>query len=95
MAGALGVRLGGRNVYEGRAEVRPTMGDGRAPGVPDIRRANRISALVGTIAAIGAASGCLAAAWYAGRRSAARPATARRLASSRCRAGLVREEGVA
>src|SRR5215217_7766877 len=30
MAGALGVRLGGRNVYGSRAEHRPTLGNGRA-----------------------------------------------------------------
>ncbi|SFO87738.1 CobD/Cbib protein [Actinomadura madurae] len=45
-AGALGVRLGGTNAYEGRVEHRPEMGDGRAPEVADIRRAVRLSAVV-------------------------------------------------
>ena len=31
-AGALGVRLGGTNVYAGHTEHRPALGDGRAPG---------------------------------------------------------------
>ncbi len=35
-AGALGVRLGGRNVYHGRVEERPALGDGRPPGIDDI-----------------------------------------------------------
>jgi adenosylcobinamide-phosphate synthase len=47
MAGALGVRLGGTNVYFGRSEARPTLGDGRPPGPDDIRRAARLSAIVG------------------------------------------------
>jgi adenosylcobinamide-phosphate synthase len=46
MAGALGVRLGGRNVYAGRVEDRPHLGRGRAPEAGDIRRAVRLSALV-------------------------------------------------
>ncbi|WP_396453756.1 cobalamin biosynthesis protein [Actinomadura sp.] len=45
-AGALGVRLGGVNAYGGRVEHRPEMGDGKAPGVRDIRRAVRLSAAV-------------------------------------------------
>jgi adenosylcobinamide-phosphate synthase len=61
MAGALGVRLGGRNVYSGRVEVRPFLGDGPRPGTPDIRRAAALSAAVG-VAALGLAAGCAAAA---------------------------------
>jgi adenosylcobinamide-phosphate synthase len=49
-AGALGVRLGGHNVYEGRAEERPVLGEGRSPRVADIGRAARLSAAVGTAA---------------------------------------------
>jgi adenosylcobinamide-phosphate synthase len=46
-AGALGVRLGGRNIYAGRVEDRPVLGRrGRAPGTGDIRRAARLSSLV-------------------------------------------------
>ena len=47
MAGALGVRLGGRNVYAGRVEDRPVLGDGRTVKPDDIRAATRISAAVG------------------------------------------------
>jgi len=50
MAGALGVRLGGRNVYSGRTEVRPFLGDGPRPEPRHIRRAARLSGLVGTAA---------------------------------------------
>jgi adenosylcobinamide-phosphate synthase len=49
-AGALGVRLGGTNVYHGVAEDRPELGDGRVPDPGDIRRAIRLSRNV-TIAA--------------------------------------------
>lgn len=47
MAGALGVRLGGRNVYAGRTEVRPLLGDGPPPEPGHIRRAARLSRYVG------------------------------------------------
>jgi adenosylcobinamide-phosphate synthase len=47
MAGALGVRLGGHNVYFGRSEVRPFLGDGPRPEARHIRRAARLSAAVG------------------------------------------------
>ncbi|WP_397223171.1 cobalamin biosynthesis protein [Nocardiopsis lambiniae] len=46
-AGALGVTLGGANVYGDREERRPRMGDGPPPEVADIRRAVRLSRLVG------------------------------------------------
>jgi adenosylcobinamide-phosphate synthase len=45
-AGALGVRLGGRNVYAGLTEERGTLGDGRPVEVADITRATRLSRLV-------------------------------------------------
>jgi adenosylcobinamide-phosphate synthase len=51
-AGALGVRLGGRNVYSGRIEERPVLGEGPRPTVPDIRRAAHLSALVGAGAVV-------------------------------------------
>ena len=54
MAGALGVRLGGRNVYSGRSEVRPFLGDGPTPEARHIRRATRLSEAVG-LAALGVA----------------------------------------
>ena len=54
-AGALGVRLGGTNVYAGAAERRPALGRGREPGPGDIRRAVRLCRAV-TIAATAAAA---------------------------------------
>ena len=45
-AGALGVRLGGPTQYRYQLEIRPTLGDGPAPGVADLRRAVRLSRLV-------------------------------------------------
>ncbi|MFV2102689.1 cobalamin biosynthesis protein [Micromonospora sp. LOL_024] len=55
MAGALGVRLGGRNVYFGRTEVRPFLGDGPRPEARHLPRAARISRAVG-LAALGLAA---------------------------------------
>jgi adenosylcobinamide-phosphate synthase len=49
-AGALGVRLGGRNVYDGRVEERGVLGDGRAVVVADIARANRLAGIVSGLA---------------------------------------------
>jgi adenosylcobinamide-phosphate synthase len=43
---ALGLRLGGRNRYDGRVEDRPALGTGRPPAGPDIARAVRLSAEV-------------------------------------------------
>jgi adenosylcobinamide-phosphate synthase len=45
-AAALGVRLGGTNVYAGMAETRPDLGDGRSPEPEDIRRAVALSRAV-------------------------------------------------
>ncbi|MGH9277766.1 MAG: cobalamin biosynthesis protein, partial [Acidimicrobiales bacterium] len=42
-AAALGVRLGGANVYAGRVEVRPALGEGPPPVPADIGRAVRLS----------------------------------------------------
>jgi adenosylcobinamide-phosphate synthase len=55
-AGAMGVRLGGRNIYAGRVEQRPTMGDGRAPVPADLTRAARLCAAVTGAAALAAAA---------------------------------------
>ncbi|MFU8852762.1 cobalamin biosynthesis protein [Micromonospora sp. SL1-18] len=55
MAGALGVRLGGRNVYFGRSETRPFLGDGPRPEAGHLTRAARISGAVG-LAALGLAA---------------------------------------
>ena len=51
----LGVRLGGRNVYYGRSEVRPFLGDGPRPEARHLKRAARISGAVG-LAAVGLAA---------------------------------------
>ncbi len=55
-AGALGVRLGGRNIYFGRSETRPFLGDGPKPGAGHLTRAARLSGAVGLLAAAGAAA---------------------------------------
>jgi adenosylcobinamide-phosphate synthase len=58
MAGALGVRLGGRNVYAGRTETRPFLGDGPRPAAGHLRSAARLSGIVGAAALTAAA--CIA-----------------------------------
>jgi adenosylcobinamide-phosphate synthase len=55
-AGALGVRLGGRNSYQGRTEQRGLLGDGAPPAAPDIARAVRLSRLVSGAALLTAAA---------------------------------------
>ena len=50
-AGALGVRLGGRNNYGDRAEDRPVLGDGPLPTPDDVDRAVRLSLLIGAATA--------------------------------------------
>jgi adenosylcobinamide-phosphate synthase len=55
-AGALNVRLGGINTYQGRAEQRGTLGDGASPGAADIDRAIRLSRLVSVAAVVLAAA---------------------------------------
>jgi adenosylcobinamide-phosphate synthase len=49
-AAALGVRLGGTNIYGGVTEKRPDLGEGRTPEPGDIRRAVNLSRAV-TVAA--------------------------------------------
>lgn len=56
MAGALGVTLGGRTEYRHGVEMRPTLGDGPTPRVPDLRRAVRLSEAVQLAAAVAAAA---------------------------------------
>jgi adenosylcobinamide-phosphate synthase len=60
-AGALGLRLGGRNTYAHGVEERPRLGVGRQPGPADIARAVRLARVV-SVAALG-----LAVAWSATR----------------------------
>ncbi|MEU4343200.1 cobalamin biosynthesis protein [Nocardia sp. NPDC023852] len=56
MAGALGIRLGGRTHYPHGVEQRPLLGDGPAPTVHDLRRAVRLSEAVQCAAALLAAA---------------------------------------
>ncbi|WP_130513474.1 cobalamin biosynthesis protein [Krasilnikovia cinnamomea] len=72
-AGALGVRLGGRNVYFGRTESRPFLGDGPRPSAAQVRGAARLSGAVGVAAALLAGGVALARSRAAGL-SAARAA---------------------
>ncbi|WP_241683042.1 hypothetical protein [Actinomadura sp. J1-007] len=53
----------GANAYHGQVERRPEMGDGRAPGVGDVRRAVRLSGAVTSAAAVV----CAALAWWTRR----------------------------
>lgn len=59
-AGALGRTLGGVNTYGDEVEDRGTLGDGPPPGVADIARAVRLSALVGVGALIVAVAAAVA-----------------------------------
>jgi len=64
-AGALGVTLGGVNTYGGHREARPTLGDGRAVTVADLRRAVRLTRWVsgaGVVVAAASAAGLARAA---------------------------------
>ena len=57
-AGALGVTIGGSNIYDGAREDRGTLGDGPAVVVADLARAVRLSQAVGfgaILAAVGVA----------------------------------------
>jgi adenosylcobinamide-phosphate synthase len=51
-AGALGIRLGGRNVYHGQAEDRGTLGRGRTVQVGDIARSGTLAVTISTAAAV-------------------------------------------
>jgi adenosylcobinamide-phosphate synthase len=73
MAGALGVRLGGRSVYSGRTEVRPLIGDGPRPSARHVRRAGRMSGVVGA-AALAVAAGVAAVRGAAVQQKSARTA---------------------
>ena len=60
-AGALGLRLGGRNDYGSHVEDRPVLGrDGRAPRTEDIARAARLSRAVTAAATVACAAIALA-----------------------------------
>jgi adenosylcobinamide-phosphate synthase len=63
-AGALGVRLGGRNVYAGRVEDRPVMGAaGRPCAGGDVPAAVRLSRRVETAAVVLAVGAAMARPW--------------------------------
>ena len=69
-AGALGVRLGGPTQYAHELEIRPTLGDGRAPGG---LRSRAGGAVVASRAGRGAVVAvCLSAAGRSGRRASPR-----------------------
>lgn len=70
-AGALDVRLGGPTQYRHELEIRPTLGDGRAPEVADLRRAVRLSRFV-QVAAVSFAVAVMAGG-RSGRRVSPRP----------------------
>jgi adenosylcobinamide-phosphate synthase len=55
-AGALGVRLGGTNVYAGATEHRPVLGQGPVPQPDDIRRAVRLCRAVTIATTVAAAA---------------------------------------
>lgn len=61
-AGALGVTIGGTNIYDGVAENRGELGFGPAPTAADLARAVRLAT------AVSAGSALLAAGWSARRR---------------------------
>lgn len=73
-AGALGVRLGGPTQYHHELQIRPTLGDGRAPTVADLRRAVALSRIVqlGAAAVLAATLNGLSAGGRSGRRASPR-----------------------
>lgn len=76
-AGALGVRLGGVNVYAGHAEDRGTLGDGRPVRVGDVAgsvRLSRATSLLSLAIAVGLAGVIARSPWDTTRRAGiARP----------------------
>ena len=70
-AGALGVRLGGPTQYAHQLEIRPTLGDGPAPQIDDLRRSVRLSRAVQLVGAVLAAA-TVSGACRSGRRASPR-----------------------
>ena len=68
-AGALSVQLGGPTHYAHELEIRPKLGDGRAPEVSDLARAVRLSRIVQAAAVVAV---CVSAVGRIGRRASAR-----------------------
>lgn len=67
-AGALGLQLGGRTQYAHGVELRPTLGDGRAPEPRDLARAARLSLAV-ELGALAATALCVRTGRRAVRRA--------------------------
>jgi adenosylcobinamide-phosphate synthase len=91
-AGALGVALGGPTVYPHGTENRPRLGSGRPPLPVDLRRAARLSQLVGvaaTVLACLSACGSAVLGWVVLARQF--PAEGRAIGATR--AGLARGPG--
>ncbi len=93
-AAALGVRLGGTNVYGGVTETRPDLGEGRTPEPGDIRRAIVLSRAVTVSATVlamlitGLITGLIAA-LTGGRRTRAARRSAPRWPPTTARAGQI------
>ncbi|CAM3603706.1 cobalamin biosynthesis protein [Smaragdicoccus niigatensis] len=68
MAGALGVGLGGTTVYAHGVEQRPSLGDGPAPTVSDLKRAVRLSSAVQAGAVVSSATLAVAIGEFVRRR---------------------------
>jgi adenosylcobinamide-phosphate synthase len=75
-AGALGVRLGGPTQYAHELEIRPTLGDGPAPQIVDLRRAVRLSRAVQFASAV-LSTAAVSAACRSGRPASLRWSVAR------------------
>lgn len=67
-AGALGVTIGGSNVYDGEVQHRGTLGDGREVVVGDLARSVRLSQTVGFGAMLVAAAVSVGMRWTALKR---------------------------
>ena len=75
-AGALGVRLGGPTQYAHELEIRPTLGDGPAPRIVDLKRAVQLSRVVQFASAV-LATVAVSVACRSGRRASLRWSKAR------------------
>jgi adenosylcobinamide-phosphate synthase len=84
-AGALGLRLGGTNMYGSRIEHRPHMGNGRGPRGFDVERANRLSAAVSGSAAMLLCTGALVVRFCATPKPARTKSARTKLKASRSR----------
>ncbi len=77
-AGALGVQLGGPTQYRHELQIRPTLGDGPAPGVADLRRAVALSQVVQAAAAVGAVAAAVVPSMFSAVGRTGRRASVRR-----------------